>query len=80
MKKNDIALIILVVSISLVTSYFLLGAIMGKPSTQKLTAEVVEPISPSLETPSPKIFNDQAIDPTVQINIGDAANTQPFQQ
>lgn len=80
MKKNDIALIILVVSVSLVTSYFLLGAIMGKPSSSPQTAEIVEPIEPTLEEPSTKIFNDQAIDPTVPINIGDPANAQPFQQ
>ncbi len=80
MKKNDIALIVLVVSISLVASYFILSAIITKPSSKPQTAEIVEPISATLEKPDPKVFTDEAIDPTVPIKIGDPANTQPFQQ
>jgi len=80
MKKNDIAIIVLIVSVSLLISYFVLSAVIGQPGAQKQAVEVVEPISAELPEPSKKIFNDQAIDPTVVIEIGNPANQQPFDQ
>jgi hypothetical protein len=78
MKKNDIALIVLIVSVSLVISYFLAKAILGEPQNQTATAEVVEPISAELTPPQAKTFNNDAINPTVDIEIGNSANEQPF--
>jgi hypothetical protein len=80
MKKNDIALIVLIVSISLVVSYFIVKAIIGNPKGQQATAEVVQPITPDLVQPSSKIFNRDAINPTVVIQIGNPSNQQPFGQ
>lgn len=80
MKKNDIALIILIVSISLAISYFIIKAIVGNPKNQQTSAEVVEPISPSLVQPSSQVFNRDAINPTVVIQIGNPSNQQPFGQ
>lgn len=80
MKKNDIALIILVVSMSLVVSYFTVSAFIGKPSENTQEVEKVEPVSAQLREPSKKIFNERAIDPTVVIEIGNPSNQQPFQQ
>jgi len=80
MKKNDIALIVLVVSLSLTASYFVLKAFIGEPSGNTQTIEKVEPISAELQEPSDKIFNKNAIDPTVVIEIGNPSNQQPFQQ
>lgn len=78
MKRNDIALIILIVSIALVASYFTLRAVIGDPSKQEAKVEVVEPISAGLTKPSPTIFNKDAINPTIVIQIGDPSNQQPF--
>lgn len=78
MKKNDIALIVLIVSISLVATYFLAKAILGEPQSNTVKAEVVEPISADLTQPSSAIFNKDAINPTVDIEIGNSANQQPF--
>lgn len=80
MKKNDIALIVLIASISLVVTYFVAKAILGDPKGQEASAEVVEPITPDLTTPSNKIFNRDAINPTVVIQIGNPSNQQPFGQ
>ena len=80
MKKNDIALIILIVSISMVVTYFVAKAMIGDPKSKQVTAEVVEPITSELVPPSGKIFNRDAINPTVVIQIGNPANQQPFSQ
>lgn len=80
MRRNDIAVIVLIVSVSLLVSYFTLSAIVGQPGAQRQSVEVVEPISAELMEPSKKVFNDEAIDPTVVIEIGKPANQQPFNQ
>lgn len=78
MKKNDLALIILIVSISLVFSYFVVKLIIGEPQKANLTAESVDPITSDIVQPSPGIFNKNALNPTVVIKIGNPANQQPF--
>lgn len=80
MKKNDIALIVLIVSVSLAVSYFVVKAIVGDPKKQEVSAEVVEPITPNLVQPSSKIFNRDSINPTIVIQIGNPSNQQPFGQ
>lgn len=78
MKKNDIAIIVLIVSITLTMSYFLAKAIIGEPKAKNTEVEVVEPISSTVPQPDPAIFNKDAINPTVPIQIGNSSTQQPF--
>lgn len=78
MKKNDIALIILIVSITVVVSFFIAKALIGSPSNNPTKVEVVSPISNSFVAPSATIFNDTAVNPTENISIGNANKEQPF--
>lgn len=78
MKKNDIALLVLIVSITLVASFFVVKALFGEPQKQATKVEKVDEISSSIVQPSKSIFNKDAINPTVVIQIGSPANNQPF--
>ena len=78
MKKNDIALIVLIVSISLVTSFFVVGTILGEPKKANVRVEVIDQISSDIVQPPNTIFNKDALNPTVVIQIGNPANLQPF--
>lgn len=78
MKKNDIAILILIASITLVLSYLLVKALFGSPQDQQTKVETVEPIHANIVEPSPRIFNKDAINPTVVIQIGNPSNQQPF--
>lgn len=78
MKKNDIALIILITSITLVISYLVVKALFGEPASQQTTVEKVEPLVGIIQEPAPRIFNKNAINPTVVIQIGNPSNQQPF--
>jgi hypothetical protein len=78
MKKNDLAIIILITSITLVISYLVVKATFGEPTAQQTAVEKVEPIVSTTEEPSPRIFNKDAINPTVVIQIGNPSNQQPF--
>lgn len=78
MKKNDIALLVLVVSISLVASYFILNKLLGNPSEDTKAVEQVPKISAKVPEAPDTIFNKNAINPTVQIKIGNPSQQQPF--
>jgi hypothetical protein len=78
MKKSDIAVLVLIVSLTLVISFLLVKSLFGEPQNENVKVEKVEPISASLVQPSANIFNREAINPTVVIQIGNPANQQPF--
>lgn len=80
MKKNDIAILILIVAISLGLAYFVGQSLFGNAVSEPVQVESVEAITADVVQPSEKIFNDRAINPTVKINIGDSNNLPPFNQ
>ena len=78
MKKNDLAVIILIVSLSLVVSYTVGNSLLGGAKANTAEVESVDKISPTITQPDSKIFNANAINPTVPITIGNPSNQQPF--
>jgi hypothetical protein len=78
MKQKDIALIIVIVFVSAVISFFVSKAVFGSPKNRQQQAEVIQPISSDFPQPDPRYFNSQAFDPTKVITIGQNANTDPF--
>ncbi len=72
MKKSDIAMIILVSSIGLLLSYFAMNFILGKPSEDKVTIKTIDKIETDVVEPNEIIFNKKAINPTVEIIIGES--------
>ncbi|MGF7228511.1 MAG: hypothetical protein ACQR33_00815 [Candidatus Saccharibacteria bacterium] len=78
MKQKDIALIIIIVFISGIASFFISNLLFASPSNRQQKVEVVEAITPDFPTPSSKYFNNQSIDPTQLIQIGNSTNPDPF--
>ena len=78
MKQKDIALIVVVVIVSGVLSFFVSRALFSGSSSRDQKVEVVDVISASFPTPSSKYFNANSIDPTQMIHIGDNNNSTPF--
>ncbi len=79
MKSSDIAMIIFVASISLVAAYLIGGALINSPESRSTSVEVAVPIGTEFLEPSNKIFNDNSINPTEKIKIGEADSNKPFQ-
>lgn len=80
MKKSDIILIAIIVIISLAASYFIGKAVLGQFKQADAQVEVTDPITSTITEPDEKIFNKDAINPAVPINIGDSLNRDPFGQ
>ena len=78
MKKNDIILIIVVAFFSGVFSIVLSNLLFTPKDKKELTAQKVDPITSAFQKPDAKYFNNQAINPTQLIQIGDSSNPKPF--
>lgn len=71
MKSTDIAMIILIASVSVAVAYGLVSAIPGlKLSDDPVKIKTIERFSTTVNEPSERIFNRDAINPTVDVEIG----------
>lgn len=71
MKQSDIFTLILVAGIGTLAAFFICNAIMGDPdlATAKFKA-LNSKIGSSLAMPDPEIFNSTAINPTIEVYVG----------
>ena len=74
MKKSDIAMIILIASVSIMVAYFVAKALIGDTQSESVKVKTADPISTNITQPDPSIFNSNAINPTVQVIIGGQSN------
>jgi len=79
MKQKDIAVIILVVGLSGIISYFVSSKLFTSPDDLRTEVEVVEPITAEFIQPDKRYYNEKSINPTQEIVIGDDKNQKPFQ-
>ena len=78
MKQKDIALIVIIVFLSALISFFASNLIFGSPKNRQQQVEVVQPITADFPKPDSRYFNNSAFDPTQPITIGQNANPDPF--
>lgn len=69
MKKTDIAMLVLIASISVVIAFFVAKAIFGDVYTGTAKIKTIDKIESSIVEPSTEIFNKDAINPSVQVQI-----------
>lgn len=74
MKQSDILTIIIVAIVGVVVSTFLLNMILGDPNAKSVSFRTVDVIEASLTEPDPEVFNPTAINPTVEVYVGDCAD------
>ena len=74
MKKTDIAMLILVVAVCAGIAYAVVGAIPAlKAPDEAVQVDTIEAYRSDVSNPDKDIFNSSAINPTVDITIGDAS-------
>lgn len=71
MKKSDIASLVLIVGISILAAYFVASTFIKSPSDRQTKVKTVEEISADIAQPSSAVFNDDAINPTVEVIVGE---------
>lgn len=80
MKKSDIAMIVLIASVSVLIAYFSAKAIFGGSAVKAVQVDTISPISANLDQPDPAVFNSNAINPTVEVTIGGGTSSAPALQ
>lgn len=80
MKKSDIAMIILIASISILVAYFVAQAVIGGSQSESVTVKTAPSINTSIAQPDTSIFNSNAINPTVQVIIGQSGSSSNSSQ
>jgi hypothetical protein len=78
MRQKDLPIILVVVFISAVLSFFVSRALFASSGSRRQQIDVAQSISPSFPTPDTMYFNSNAIDPTQLIQVGTNNNTNPF--
>jgi ABC-type cobalt transport system substrate-binding protein len=71
MKKSDLAMIVLIASASMLIAYFVAQTIFGGAANTNVKVKTIDKISQDFEEPSTAIFNKDAINPTVEVQIKD---------
>ena len=75
MKKTDIAMIILIASISMAIAYFVVGAIPGlQDASDPVKVKTIDKYSADIGQPDPNVFSSDALNPTVEVTIGKEGN------
>ncbi len=75
MKKTDIAMIILIATLSVMVAFFVTRSIMGTPNSETVTVKSIEKIDAAVTPPDPAIFNENAINPAIKIEINDSTSS-----
>jgi flagellar basal body-associated protein FliL len=69
MKKTDIAMIILIASISILIAFFVTRSLFGSSANEPVNVKTIERIDPTLSEVNPSVFNSNAINPAVEVQI-----------
>lgn len=80
MKRNEIALILIVVGVVVIASYAVFNTLFGQAALSPAKVKTTTAISSTLDgiEPDAAVFNKDAINPAVNVVIGDQSNQQPF--
>lgn len=79
MKKNDITVIMLIVTITMAVTFATTYALLnGREAGESVTVESIEPVSVKVDSPEARIFYKGAINPTVKVETIPATDQQPF--
>lgn len=77
MKRTDVAMIVFIASMSMLISYFVANAILGDTQNEAVVVKTVDAITDEVNEPDTRIFNEDAVNPTVEVFIG-GEGEQPF--
>lgn len=80
MKKTDIALVILIAAISVIGAYWLGNLFLADPAESVVVVPYIEEVSATVTQPDEETFNAQALNPTVEVYVGDCSGTQVWDE
>lgn len=73
--KTDLATSIVVAIVGILVAYFVCNLFVGSIDDFTITS-VSTKVNANLEEPSPEVFNYKALNPTVEVYVGDSEDNQ----
>ena len=77
MKRSEIAMIILIASLSMLLTFTLAQSLLGDKIKRKASVEQAQEISKDLADPAKRVFNKDAINPTVEVCVEGGQSAAP---
>lgn len=77
MKRTEIAMIILIASLSMLLTFTLMRSLLGDKIERSATVKEAVEISEQIEQPAKRVFNSKAINPTVEVCVQTDNDTMP---
>lgn len=74
MKKKDIISIVAVAVLGVVAAIIAVNSILGDIDDKSATFKSIEVVNNSVGTPDPEVFNPSAINPTVDVYVGNCVD------
>lgn len=74
MKQSDIITIVLITMIGTIAAGFAVNAILGNPDEASESWKTIKVVESSLVAPNPDTFNADAINPTVEVYVGNCVD------
>ena len=71
MKQSDIFTIVIIALVGTLAAFFGVSSFLGDPDKASAEVKVVQPVSASLTEPDSELFNPDAINPTVEVYVGE---------
>lgn len=69
MKQSDIFTVVLVASVGTIVAFILVNMFLKVPDSEKI--KTMDVIQSTLAEPDPEMYNIDAINPTVEVYVGD---------
>ena len=76
MKRSDIFLIVVVAGICMIVAFFITQAVFGESATQSVKVKTIEKIDTEIKEPDTAIFNKDAINPAVEVQVGSGSQQE----
>jgi hypothetical protein len=80
MKKTDIAMIILIAAVSAGLAYVIANSLFGGLGQEAAKVKTVERIQSVLQSPSGDVFNENAINPAVEVQVEGSEEEQEAEE
>ena len=74
MKKSDILTVIMVATVGTVVAAVLCNMLLGNPDDKSVSFKNITVVDPELAEPDPEVFNIEAINPTVEVYVGNCVD------
>lgn len=75
MKTSDYISVVMIAIVGTILAYFLTNSLLGDPAEKSVSFEYMEKVDGTLTAPDGEVFNLAAINPTVEVYIGNCEDT-----